>query len=100
MIKLIYLEKIRLNLKKSLYPNPIIGAFLASGLVPSNMGSLPENRHDALVVGTGFGGLYSIYLLKQLGLDVAAIESAPDVGGTWYWNRYVRAFYPKQPGMG
>jgi cation diffusion facilitator CzcD-associated flavoprotein CzcO len=44
--------------------------------------------HDALVVGTGFGGLYSIYLLKQLGLDVKGIESAPDVGGTWYWNRY------------
>ncbi|KAJ4303674.1 hypothetical protein N0V90_002575 [Kalmusia sp. IMI 367209] len=52
------------------------------------MGSVPENHHDALVVGTGFGGLYSIYLLKQLGLNVKAIESAPDVGGTWYWNRY------------
>ncbi|KAL1595007.1 hypothetical protein SLS60_009691 [Paraconiothyrium brasiliense] len=52
------------------------------------MGPVPENQLDALVVGTGFGGLYSIYLLKQLGLNVKAIESAPDVGGTWYWNRY------------
>ncbi|MBE7181240.1 MAG: NAD(P)/FAD-dependent oxidoreductase, partial [Terriglobus roseus] len=43
---------------------------------------------DALVVGTGFGGLYSLYLLKQLGLNVKAIDSAADVGGTWYWNRY------------
>lgn len=47
-----------------------------------------EKYYDALVVGTGFAGLYPIYLLKQLGLDVRAIESAPDVGGTWYWNRY------------
>lgn len=44
--------------------------------------------HDALVVGTGFAGLYEIYLLKQLGLDVKGIDSAADVGGTWFWNRY------------
>lgn len=47
-----------------------------------------EKYHDALVVGTGFGGLYSLHLLKQLGLDVIGIDSASDVGGTWYWNRY------------
>ncbi|KAK7184554.1 hypothetical protein DPSP01_009043 [Paraphaeosphaeria sporulosa] len=52
------------------------------------MGSAPDNHHDALVVGTGFGGLYTLHLLKQLGLNVRAIESAPDVGGTWYWNSY------------
>lgn len=47
-----------------------------------------EGHHQALVVGTGFAGLYSLYLLKQQGLDVIAIESGADVGGTWYWNRY------------
>lgn len=47
-----------------------------------------EDFHDALVVGTGFGGLYQLYLLKQLGLNVKAIDGAGDVGGTWYWNRY------------
>jgi cyclohexanone monooxygenase len=47
-----------------------------------------EEYHDALVVGTGFGGLYELYLLKKLGLDVKAIDSAANVGGTWYWNRY------------
>lgn len=52
------------------------------------MGSAPEDNYDALVVGTGFGGLYTLHLFKQLGLNVRAIESAPDVGGTWYWNRY------------
>lgn len=48
----------------------------------------PEKHYDALVVGTGFGGLYELYLLKQLGLNVKAIDSAADVGGTWFWNRY------------
>lgn len=47
-----------------------------------------KGHHQALVVGTGFGGLYSLYLLKKQGLDVVAIESGADVGGTWYWNRY------------
>jgi cyclohexanone monooxygenase len=45
-------------------------------------------QYDALVVGLGFGGLYELYLLKQLGLNVKAIDSAADVGGTWHWNRY------------
>ena len=44
--------------------------------------------YDALVAGTGFAGLYALYLIKQLGLNVHAVDSAADVGGTWYWNRY------------
>lgn len=44
--------------------------------------------YDALVVGTGFGGLYQLLLLRQLGLSVKGIDKAGDVGGTWYWNRY------------
>ena len=44
-----------------------------------------EGHHQALVVGTGFAGLYALYLLKQQGLEVVAIESGADVGGTWYW---------------
>ena len=47
-----------------------------------------KTHHEALVVGTGFGGLYSLYLLKKQGLDVIAIETGGGVGGTWYWNRY------------
>ncbi|MBR0900487.1 NAD(P)/FAD-dependent oxidoreductase [Bradyrhizobium tropiciagri] len=43
---------------------------------------------DAVVVGAGFGGLYAIYRLRELGLKVIGIEAAADVGGTWYWNRY------------
>ncbi|MGD2007069.1 MAG: NAD(P)/FAD-dependent oxidoreductase [Cellvibrionales bacterium] len=43
---------------------------------------------DALVVGAGLSGLYQLYKLRDAGLSVVAIESAPDVGGTWYWNAY------------
>lgn len=43
---------------------------------------------DVLVLGAGFGGLHSLYRLRDMGYDVLAIEAAPDVGGAWYWNRY------------
>jgi cyclohexanone monooxygenase len=43
---------------------------------------------DALVVGAGFGGLYQLKRLRDLGLRTKAIDTAGDVGGTWYWNQY------------
>lgn len=43
---------------------------------------------DTVVVGAGFAGLYMLYRLRQLGLSTVASETAPDVGGTWYWNAY------------
>jgi cyclohexanone monooxygenase len=43
---------------------------------------------DALIVGAGFAGLYSVYKLRELGFSVLGFEAAPDVGGVWYWNRY------------
>jgi cation diffusion facilitator CzcD-associated flavoprotein CzcO/acetyl esterase/lipase len=43
---------------------------------------------DAVVVGAGFAGLYMLYRLRQLGFAVQAFDTADDVGGTWYWNRY------------
>ena len=44
---------------------------------------------DAVVVGAGFGGLYSVHKLRnELGLNVRAYDNGSDVGGTWYWNRY------------
>lgn len=47
------------------------------------------SRHvDAVVVGAGFAGMYSMYRFRQLGLSVQAFEAASDVGGTWWWNRY------------
>jgi cyclohexanone monooxygenase len=43
---------------------------------------------DALVVGSGFAGMYALHRLRGRGLDVRVLEAGSDVGGTWYWNRY------------
>ena len=43
---------------------------------------------DAVLVGAGFTGLYMLYRLQKLGFSARIFESAPNVGGTWYWNRY------------
>src|SRR5919201_6609944 len=43
---------------------------------------------DAIIVGAGFGGLYALHRLRQLGLRTRVFERGAGVGGTWYWNRY------------
>jgi cation diffusion facilitator CzcD-associated flavoprotein CzcO len=43
---------------------------------------------DALVVGAGFAGLYALHKLRTQGVSVRVIEAAPELGGTWYYNRY------------
>lgn len=43
---------------------------------------------DTVVVGAGFAGLYLLHRLRGMGYSAVALESADDVGGTWYWNRY------------
>jgi cyclohexanone monooxygenase len=43
---------------------------------------------DAVVVGAGFAGLYALHKLRSRGLSVRVYEAAPEVGGTWYYNRY------------
>jgi cation diffusion facilitator CzcD-associated flavoprotein CzcO len=44
---------------------------------------------DAIIIGAGFSGLYQLYRLRdKLSLSVRLLEAAPEVGGTWYWNRY------------
>jgi len=51
----------------------------------------PEDVHetfDAVVVGAGFGGLYMLHRLRNLGLSARVYEAGSEVGGTWYWNRY------------
>ena len=43
---------------------------------------------DAVVIGAGFAGLYTVYRLREMGLTHRAFERGGGVGGTWYWNRY------------
>jgi len=49
---------------------------------------MASHELDALVVGAGFGGIYQLKRLRELGLNTKAIDTAGDVGGTWYWNQY------------
>src|SRR5205823_1180902 len=47
------------------------------------------NAHiDAVIVGAGFAGLYTLHRLRGLGLSARVFEAGSGVGGTWYWNRY------------
>jgi cation diffusion facilitator CzcD-associated flavoprotein CzcO len=55
--------------------------------VSTNPG-LRRPTFDAVVVGAGFSGLYALHKLRSQGLSVCLFEAAPDVGGTWYYNRY------------
>ena len=47
-----------------------------------------DPRFDALVIGAGFSGLYTLHRLRQLGLRIRVLEMAENVGGTWLYNRY------------
>ena len=49
---------------------------------------MPAMPLDAIVVGAGFAGLYALHKLRAQGLSVRVLEAAPEVGGTWYYNRY------------
>jgi len=47
-----------------------------------------KSEVDALIVGAGFSGIYMLKRCHELGLSARVIDTAGDVGGTWYWNRY------------
>ncbi|MCD2099822.1 NAD(P)/FAD-dependent oxidoreductase [Rhodococcus rhodochrous] len=51
---------------------------------------------DALIIGAGVAGLYQLHQLRELGLRVRAFDTASDVGGTWYWNRYPGARFDSE----
>lgn len=53
-------------------------------------------RLDALVIGTGVAGLYQLHQLREMGLAAHACDTASDVGGTWYWNRYPGAKFDSE----
>ena len=53
---------------------------------------MADSQHpdfDAVIVGSGFAGMYMLHSLRdKLGLAVRVYEAGDGVGGTWYWNRY------------
>lgn len=51
---------------------------------------MENSQHfDAVVIGSGFGGIYMLHKLRdELGLKTRAFEKGGGIGGTWYFNRY------------
>jgi NADPH-dependent 2,4-dienoyl-CoA reductase/sulfur reductase-like enzyme len=54
-------------------------------------GRSPSNGHDHqaiatdnLVIGGGFGGMYGLHQMRQLGLTVKLFVAGADFGRTWY----------------
>ncbi|HEY4205135.1 MAG TPA: NAD(P)/FAD-dependent oxidoreductase [Xanthobacteraceae bacterium] len=47
-----------------------------------------KTHYEVIVVGAGVAGIYQIKRLTDLGIDATVLDSAADLGGTWYWNRY------------
>ena len=54
------------------------------------------DKFDAIVIGAGVSGLYSLYKLRELGLSARVFEAGTDIGGTWYWNRYPGARFDSE----
>ncbi|XP_014562810.1 hypothetical protein COCVIDRAFT_83993 [Bipolaris victoriae FI3] len=49
----------------------------------------PETRNvDILIIGAGFGGCYSLFKFRNLGLKVHVFEAGSSLGGVWHWNSY------------
>jgi cation diffusion facilitator CzcD-associated flavoprotein CzcO len=58
--------------------------------------SAPAMDYDVIVIGAGMSGLYQLYRLRELGLQVRVFEAGTNVGGTWYWNRYPGARFDSE----
>lgn len=43
--------------------------------------------YDVLVIGAGLSGCYACYRMQKINLKVKVLETAPSVGGTWYWSQ-------------
>ena len=52
--------------------------------------------HDVVVVGAGVCGIYQLYRLLEMGMDVTVLEAGDGLGGTWYWNRYPGARFDSE----
>jgi len=48
----------------------------------------PPAKVDVVIAGAGLAGLYAHHRFRKLGLSLFGFEAAPEVGGTWFWNRY------------
>lgn len=43
---------------------------------------------EVVIVGAGFGGLYQLHRLRDMGFSVSLLEAGSGLGGIWHWNCY------------
>ncbi len=55
-----------------------------------------KSHYEVIVIGAGVAGIYQIKRLTDLGVDAVVLEGSPDLGGTWYWNRYPGARFDSE----
>ena len=55
-----------------------------------------RSHYEVIVIGAGVAGIYQIKRLADLGVDAPVLDAAPDLGGTWYWNRYPGARFDSE----
>jgi cation diffusion facilitator CzcD-associated flavoprotein CzcO len=55
-----------------------------------------ETDFEVIVIGAGVAGIYQIKRLVDLGVSATVLEAAPDLGGTWYNNRYPGARFDSE----
>ncbi len=52
--------------------------------------------YEVVVIGAGVAGIYQIKRLKDLGIRATVLDANPDLGGTWYNNRYPGARFDSE----
>lgn len=56
----------------------------------------PAPDYEVVVIGAGVAGIYQIKRLVDLGVRATVLEANPDLGGTWYHNRYPGARFDSE----
>ena len=55
-----------------------------------------NDKLDAIIIGAGVCGIYTLHKLLGMGLKVTVLEAGSGPGGTWYWNRYPGARFDSE----
>ena len=60
--------------------------------------AVTANDYDIFIIGAGMSGMCALHHIRKRFPQwrIRVIEAAPDVGGTWYWNRYPGARFDSE----
>ena len=61
-----------------------------------NQSKIASPQHKVIIIGAGVSGIYQLYRLLEMGVDVTVLEAGSAPGGTWFWNRYPGARFDSE----